>query len=70
MEHNDCAIIQFIVAGPASVTVRGEGVVEGLVPIRSYNMNPDAMSGESFIVAIIVCLLGIGGFVYAKNPIE
>jgi hypothetical protein len=70
LEHNDGAVIQLIVAGPPTVTVHAEGVVEGLVPIRSYNMNPDAISGESFIVAIIVCLLGIGGFVYAKNPIE
>jgi hypothetical protein len=29
LEHNDGAVLQLIVAGPTSVTVKAEGVVEG-----------------------------------------
>jgi len=70
LEHNDGAVIQLIVAGPPSVTVRGEGAIEGQQKITAYDMRPDTMSIQALIALLIGAGLFVGGFIYGGREID
>jgi hypothetical protein len=59
LEHDDGAAVQLIVAGPTSVTVKADGVVEGQDGIKvSFGLNVVRKVGLMLMVGVASMLLG------------
>jgi len=67
LEHNDGALLQLIVAGPSSVTVQAEGVIEGQEKIKAYEKRSEKDLGVldrvkslffllTFIAGLLSCI--------------
>ena len=60
LEHNDGAIIQLIVAGPSTVTVGAEGVLEGQSFVKIVSSSEEHQSTVLAEMLAITALLSIG----------
>jgi hypothetical protein len=59
LEHNDGAMLQLIVAGPTSVTLKAEGIIEGQEKIRPFEYTDSGFHLLLVVVGVAFMVQGV-----------